>query len=76
VQVYKILQRIAAQANTHLAPDQHITVSPHVLRHTLLDGLAEGKGVQYAKEQCGHRSDRYIWLYMKPSTQALADALA
>lgn len=29
VQVYRILQRIAAQANTHLASEQRITVSPH-----------------------------------------------
>lgn len=75
VQVYKILQRIAAQANTHLPLEQRITVSPHILRHTLLRKLAEGKGVQYAKEQSGHRSDRYIWRYVKPSAQGLADAL-
>jgi hypothetical protein len=36
----------------------------------------EEKGVQYAKDQSGHRSDRYIWRYVKPSAQGLADALA
>ena len=39
---------------------QRLTVSPHVLRHTFLRKLAEEKGVQYAKEASGHRSDRYL----------------
>jgi integrase/recombinase XerD len=59
----------------HLPPEQRITVSPHVLRHTLLRKLAEGKGVRYAQEQSGHRSDRYIWRYVRPSAQGPADAL-
>jgi len=37
--------------------------------------LAEEKGVQYAKEASGHRSDRYIWRYVKPDRQSLADAI-
>jgi integrase/recombinase XerD len=75
VQVFKILQRIAAQANTHRPAGERIEVSPHVLRHTFLRKLAEEKGVHYAKEASGHRSDRYIWRYVKPDVQSLADAV-
>ncbi len=69
------MQRIAAQANAHLPEDERIEVSPHVLRHTFLRKLAETKGVQYAKEASGHQSDRYIWRYVKPDQQTLADAI-
>jgi hypothetical protein len=48
---------------------------PHVLRHAFLRKLAETKGVQYAKEASGHQSDRYIWRYVKPDQQTLADAI-
>jgi len=75
VQVFKILQRVAAQANTHRPAGERIEVSPHVLRHTFLRKLAEEKGVHYAKEASGHRSDRYIWRYVKPDAQSLADAV-
>ena len=74
-QCFLILQRVAAQANAHLAASARITVSPHVLRHTFLRKLAEEKGVQYAKEASGHKSDRYIWRYVKPSQQSLAAAI-
>jgi hypothetical protein len=37
--------------------------------------LAEEKGVHYAKEASGHRSDRYIWRYVKPNTESLADTI-
>lgn len=37
--------------------------------------LAEEKGVQYAKEASGHKSDRYIWQYVKPSQQSWAAAI-
>jgi integrase/recombinase XerD len=74
-QLFLILQRVAAQANTHRRASEHIKVSPHVLRHTFLRKLAEEKGVQYAKEASGHRSDRYIWRYVKPDQQSLADAI-
>ena len=75
VQVFKILQRVAAQANAHRPPGERIEVSPHVLRHTFLRKLAEEKGAHYAKEASGHRSDRYIWRYVKPDVQSLADAV-
>jgi integrase/recombinase XerD len=74
-QLFLILKRVAAQANVHRRASEHLKVSPHVLRHTFLRKLAEEKGVQYAKEASGHRSDRYIWRYVKPDRQSLADAI-
>jgi len=50
-------------------------VSLHVLRHTFLRKLAEIKGVYSAREASGHQSDRYIWRYVKPDQQTLADAI-
>jgi integrase/recombinase XerD len=73
--MFEILQRVAAQANVHRHDGERIEVSPHVLRHTFLRKLAEEKGVHYAKEASGHRSDRYIWRYVKPDKQSLADAI-
>jgi integrase/recombinase XerD len=67
--------RIAAQANGRVADEEHIEVSPHVLRHTFLRKLAEAKGVHYAREASGHQSDRYIWRYVKPDQQTLAEAI-
>jgi site-specific recombinase XerD len=72
---FAILQRIARQANAHLSPEAHIHVSPQVLRHTLLRQVANEKGVHYAMALSGHRSDRYIWRYVQPDAQSLADAL-
>jgi hypothetical protein len=46
-----------------------------VLRHTFLRKLAETKGVHYAREASGHQSDRYIWRYVKPDQQTLAEAI-
>ncbi len=75
MQFFKALQRVANQANANRKDGDHITVSPHVLRHTFLRKLAEEKGVHYAKEASGHRSDRYIWRYVKPNSDSLADAI-
>ncbi len=75
VQCFRILQRIADQANAHLPAGEKIQVSPHVLRHTFLRKLAEQKGVQYAKEASGHKSDRYIWRYVQPDQESLAEAV-
>jgi integrase/recombinase XerD len=74
-QAFLILKRVAQQANAHLPPDQHLDVSPHMLRHTLLRKVANEKGVHYAMELSGHRSDRYIWRYVRPDAQSLAEAL-
>jgi integrase/recombinase XerD len=74
-EAYGIIRRVAAQANAHLPEDEKIDVSPHVLRHTFLRKLAESKGVHYAREASGHQRDRYIWRYVKPDQQTLADAI-
>ncbi len=63
------------QANTHLPTKDQFTVTPHVLRHTFLRKLAETKGVQYAKEASGHKTDCYIWRYVKPDRQTLVEAI-
>ena len=70
-----IVRRIAAQANAQRPEKERIDVSPHVLRHTFLRKLAETKGVQYAKEASGHQSDRYIWRYVQPDRQTLAEVI-
>lgn len=74
-QAFAILKRVARQANAHLPPGQHMHVSPHILRHTLLRKVANEKGVHYAMELSGRRSDRYIWRYVRPDEQSLADAI-
>jgi integrase/recombinase XerD len=60
------MQLIAGQANANRPEHEHIQVTPHVLRHTLLRKPAEAKGVHYAREVSGHQSDRCIWSYVKP----------
>jgi integrase len=55
-----IIQRIAGQANANRPQQEHIQVSPHVLRHTFLRKLAEEKGVHHAREASGHQSDCYV----------------
>jgi integrase/recombinase XerD len=74
-QLYEILKRVERQANAQLPAKQQFTVTPHVLRHTFLRKLAETKGVQYAKEASGHKTDRYIWRYVKPDQETLAEAI-
>jgi site-specific recombinase XerD len=74
-QAFLILKHVAQQANAHLPPDQHLDVSPHVLRHMLLRKVANEKGVHYAMELSGHRSDRDIWRYVRPDAQSLAEAI-
>ena len=68
------MQRIAGQANANRQEKEHIQVTAHVLRHTFLHKPAEAKGVHYAREASGHQSDRYIWRYVKPDRQSLAEA--
>jgi integrase/recombinase XerD len=43
--VQDILNGIAAQANATLPEDQHIRLTPHVLRHTMLRRVAEEHGI-------------------------------
>jgi integrase len=70
-----MLTRMARQANAHLPADQHLAVSPYILRHSLLRKVANENGVHYAMELSGHRSNRDIWRYVKPDAQSLANAL-
>lgn len=70
-----IIRRIAGQASANRSEQEHIQVSPHVLRHTFLRKPAEEKWVHYAREGSGHQSDRYIWRYVKPDRQTLAEAI-
>jgi integrase len=58
-----------------LSEKERFTVSPHVLQHTFLRKLAETKGIQYAKEASGHKTDRSIWRYVKLDQQTLAAAI-
>ena len=61
------LKALASQANVHLPPGEHIALSAHVLRHTMLRRVAEKNGVQFAMEVSGHSSSNYIWRYVRPS---------
>jgi len=69
------IQQVADQADAHLPAGERITVSPRILRQTVLRKLVEEKGVQYAQEASGHKSDRSIWRYVKPSQQSVAAAI-
>ncbi len=61
------LEAIEKQANTNLPDEEKISFSAHDLRHTYLRKLANKYGVQYAKEESGQVSDKYIWRYVQPS---------
>jgi integrase/recombinase XerD len=69
-----IIGRIAGQANANRPPQEHIQVTPHMLRHTFLRKPAEAKGVHAVREASGQQSDRYIWRDVKPDRQSLAEA--
>jgi site-specific recombinase XerC len=69
------ISRIATQANGRVSGADKMEVSPHVLPSYGLRKLAEAKGVHYAREASGHQSDRYIWRYVKPDQQTLADSV-
>ena len=70
-----LLKRIAAQANATLPAKQHIELSAHVLRHTMLRKAAQKHRVEYAKELSGHASERYIWRYVQPSDEEKKQSL-
>ena len=75
IQGWRIIQRMVEQANAHLPEDERVDASPHVLRHTFLRKLAEKHGVQYASEASGQLSDRYIWRYVQPDQESLAEPI-
>lgn len=69
------LKGIAAQANSRLTSDNHIHVSPHILRHTALRKLCRTHGIEFAKKRSNHISDRHIWRYVEPGEQEFNDAI-
>jgi integrase/recombinase XerD len=64
-----VLKSLALQANASLPIKDHIQLSAHVLRHTMLRRAADKYGVQYAMELAGHTSSQYIWRYVKPTDE-------
>ena len=70
---YRVLKRMEAQANSRFPKEEHLTVSPHTLRHTLLRKLAEERGLHYAKKQSGHKSDKYLYRYVTPTDDEMAE---
>ena len=54
----------------------HFGIRREVMRGVLTKGAC-GKENRHAipKEASGHKSDRYIWRYVKPSQQSLAAAI-
>ena len=73
--VDQALKALAQQACARLPKDQHIHLSAHLLRHTMLRKTAEKYGVQYAMELAAHTSSRYIWRYVQPSDEEKEAAL-
>ena len=71
VVAFVIGKRDQANADLLLARVAHVTDDS--MPFFTSDQLPEG--VQYAKEASGHQSDRYIWLYIKPDRQTLAEAV-
>ncbi len=65
--VEDVLLAVQNQANAQLADDQKFSFSPHTLRHTCLRQMARKHGVEFALEQSGQTSGRYIWRYVQPS---------
>ena len=74
-QLHESLQRIVNQANSNVPENEKIKMSPHTLRHTFLRKLADEKGLHYAMKASGHKSGRYIWRYVTPNEQTLAEAI-
>jgi len=66
-QVDYLLKKLGGQANATLPAKEHISVHPHILRHTMLRKVREEKGLEYAIEYAGHVSEKYIRRYTLPS---------
>jgi integrase/recombinase XerD len=67
--VHDALKALAAQANARLAPEEHVALSAHVLRHTMLRRVAQKNGLEFAMELSGHSSSNYIWRYVQPGDE-------
>lgn len=73
---WEALERIRKQANANLpAGEDELEVSPHTLRHTFLRKVYEKNGHAAARDASGHKSDRYIHRYVRPSEEELAQAV-
>jgi integrase/recombinase XerD len=70
-----VLKEIAARANAKLPEKERISLSAHILRHTMLRRVTEQRGVHYAMELAGHTSSNYIWRYVQPSDEEKEKAL-
>jgi integrase len=69
------LRPLARPAISRPLPQQeHIQVTPHVLRHTFLRKPAEAEGVHDVRDASSHQRDRYSWRDVKPDRQSLAEA--
>lgn len=73
--VDRLLEQLAAQANSKLPQTEKISLSAHVLRHTFLRKVTDKHGVEFAMEAAGHSSSKYIWRYVKPSQEEKEKAL-
>ena len=69
-----IIVRIASRANANCPQQEHGHVTSHTLLHAFLRKPAEAKGVHDVGEASGAQSDRYIWRYVNPDRQSLAQA--
>jgi hypothetical protein len=69
-----IIGRIAGRANANRPQQEHSQVTPQARLHTFLRKAAEARSVHDVGEASGPQSDRYIWRYVKPERQSLAEA--
>ena len=56
---------LQAVANANLPADEHLTLRPHLLRHTRLKELAK-KDRAYAQRASGNKGTQHIDRYLNP----------
>lgn len=71
--VYRIIERIAKQANAMLSEEERFAVTPHMLRHTFLKRIADKHDVHVAQEMSGNVSMKEIFRYTKPSQEEMEE---
>lgn len=69
--VARICARICRQANAHVPREEHIHLTPHMLRHTFLKRVADKHGVHVAQRMSGNVSISEIFRYTKPSDEEI-----
>ena len=72
--IARICERLASQANAHVSSVDAIHLTPHMLRHTFLKRVADKHGVHVAQEMSGNVSIREVFRYTKPSETETAKA--